>query len=89
MGKQNKPDPISLPEKLSCLYIQWFASKYTICKEGLWKNNVLHCRSLSSSMETATDQFPEVNLPWTPGVRTRQPPMSFCTVLTCWSRNQQ
>lgn len=24
-------------------------------------------------METATDQFPEVNLPWTPGVIARQP----------------
>ena len=27
-----------LAERLSCLYIQWFAYKYAICEEGLWKN---------------------------------------------------
>ena len=25
-----------LAERLSCLYIQWFAHKYATCGEGLW-----------------------------------------------------
>ena len=29
-----------LAERLSCLYIQWFAYKYAICEVGLWKNCV-------------------------------------------------
>ena len=29
-----------LAERLSCLYIRWFAHKYPICEEGLWKNVV-------------------------------------------------
>ena len=29
-----------LAERLSRLHIQWFASNYAICEEGLWKNCV-------------------------------------------------
>ena len=29
-----------LAERLSCLYMQWFAFKCAICEEGLWKNCV-------------------------------------------------
>ena len=53
------------------------------------QNNVLHCRSLSSSVETATDQFSKINLPWTPGVIVANLHMSFCTVLIYESRDQQ
>ena len=28
-------------ERLSCLYIQWFAYAYAIYEEGLWKNYVV------------------------------------------------
>ena len=40
-------------------------------------------------METATDQFPKVNLLWTPGVIVEHLPMLFCAELTHVMRNQQ
>ena len=46
-----------LGERLACLYIQWFAYKYAICEEGLWKNCVfvskfLVCRGELKGSET-------------------------------------
>ena len=37
--KKTMPAPLPA-ERLSSLYIQWFAYKYAICEEGLWKNCV-------------------------------------------------
>ena len=52
----------------------------------IWKNNVLHCRSLSSSMETATDQFPEIHLLWTSGVIVRQPSHVVLYSVNLWEQ---
>ena len=40
-----------LAERLSCLYIQWFAYKYAICEKGLWVLVALECCCLPGKLQ--------------------------------------